>query len=75
MSRSKEQSLSTTGLAGRPFVHPVFDVMLIGGGLSLVVVVFVFLNPNTVHFVSDASLPYFVLLSNSAYFTASIVRL
>lgn len=60
---------------GRCFVHPVFDYLLIGGGLSLAVI------PITRAFMGDrammsyAMLPWFILLSNSAHFAASTVRL
>ena len=49
--------------------------MLIGGGLSLVVVIVVLLNPHGALFISAATIPYIILLSNSAHFAASTVRL
>ena len=71
--------LATQNLAGRvkgrAFVHPLFDYLLIGGGLSLVVTAIVVSNPIGVGLVTLQSLPFFVLISNSAHFAASTVRL
>ena len=60
---------------GRSFVHPAFDYLLIGGGLSLAVTAFVVLHPQPAELVTLATLPYFVLISNAAHFAASTVRL
>lgn len=62
---------------GRCFVHPVFDYLLIGGGLSLVVtvVVWLFADPARPMIVDASMLPLFVLLSNSVHFASSTVRL
>ncbi len=65
----------TTVLLGRCFVHPVFDYLFIGGGLSLIVTAIMLLNPARAEIVDQAALPYFLLLSNSAHFAASTVRL
>ena len=62
-------------LLGRNFVNPFFDYLLIGGGLSLFVVGFILFNPLGSEFISTETLPYFFLLSNSAHFAASTVRL
>ena len=75
MSQQTESRGISTELGCRHFVHPIFDYMLIGGGLSLVVVLIVMFNPYGALFVSAAALPYFVLLSNSTHFAASTVRL
>ena len=56
-------------------MHPLFDYMLIGGGLSIVVFVIVLSNPHGAFFIGMEQLPYFILLSNSAHFAASTVRL
>jgi hypothetical protein len=62
--------------SGRPFVHPVFDYLLIGGGLSLLVLADLkrgsasVLTPWLKH-----NLWTLVLFSNSAHFAASTVRL
>lgn len=68
------RSLSAA-LIGRSFVHPLFDYLLIGGGLSLILTVCVLLDPSRGDIVDRAALPYFVLLSNSAHFASSTVRL
>lgn len=60
---------------GRAFVHPVFDALLIGGGLSLIVSAIVLADPSRGQIVDRAALPYFLLLSNSAHFASSTVRL
>ena len=60
-------------LKGRSFGHPLFDYMLIGGGLSLVVTLVILARGSEI--VSVAMLPYLFLLSNAAHFAASTVRL
>lgn len=67
------RSLSTA-LVGRSFVHPLFDYLFIGGGLSLLLTAIV-LIPGRENIVDQVALPYFMLLSNSAHFAASTVRL
>ena len=58
---------------GRPFVHPMFDLLVIGGGLSLLFVV-------ALRVAAPLALPAgalwtTILLVNSAHFAASTVRL
>jgi len=62
-------------LVGRTFVHPVFDYLLIGGGLSLLVIPLVYAYAGDSSLVSFELLPWFILFSNSAHFAASTVRL
>src|ERR1019366_2125496 len=62
-------------LTGRSFVHPLFDYLLIGGGLSLIVTAVVLTNPGRGAIVSSAALLYFILFSSSAHFASSTVRL
>jgi hypothetical protein len=62
-------------LLGRSFVHPLVDYLVIGGGLSLAVTVLVVLYPRRSSIIEWGELPYFILLSNSAHFAASTVRL
>lgn len=62
-------------LIGRSFVHPLFDYLFIGGGLSLIVTAVVLANPRLGTIVDQSALPYFLLFSNSAHFAASTVRL
>jgi hypothetical protein len=63
--------------SGRVFVHPVFDYLVIGGGLSLLVTAAVFWlgsgleSPGT----TAMLLAVLILVSNSAHFAASTVRL
>jgi hypothetical protein len=57
---------------GRPFVSPVFDALVIGGGLSLVVGAIVWLSGLRL---SQAHVPAILLLGNFAHFAASTVRL
>ena len=75
MSQAPGQQPLSAAFVGRTFVHPIFDYMLIGGGLSLVVVVIVLTNPLGAQFVSAGAFPFFVLLSNATHFAASTVRL
>ena len=58
---------------GRCFVHPAFDYLLIGGGLSLLVTLFVFAAG--LQFVNESRLVWILLLVNSAHFASSTVRL
>ena len=53
------------GLAGRSFVHPLFDYLLIGGGLSLIVTAIVLFLPGRGVLIAPAALPFFILFSNS----------
>lgn len=78
------RSLSSA-LIGRSFVHPTFDYMLIGGGLSLAVTAIVYMYPaaQSIGYMSFdlesitgfAALPFIILISNSAHFASSTVRL
>lgn len=76
MSRSAKRQPpgKTQQLKGRAFVHPVFDYLLIGGGLSLIVSAIVYTRPDR-PLVAITTLPLFILLSNSAHFASSTVRL
>ncbi len=61
---------------GRSFIHPLFDYMLIGGGLSLLFVGGLALNGRALHLqLLSVTPPLLILLSNSAHFAASTVRL
>jgi len=64
-------------LTGRAFVHPAFDLLVIGGGLSLVVTLVVVLAPGDARseYANWSFLLYVILLSNSTHFAASTVRL
>ncbi len=75
MSQQVSQPARLERLIGRPFVHPLFDYLLIGGGLSLLVTIIVVMHPRGGNFLDATTLPYFILLSNSAHFAASTVRL
>lgn len=61
-------------LIGRTFVSPLFDYLLIGGGISLIVTFWV--KWSGTHLIIDEwFFVYFMLLFNSAHFAASTVRL
>ncbi len=60
--------------SGRSFVSPVFDTMLIGGGLSLVVVGILLFVPGG-ESLANIELTYLLLIGNSAHFASSTVRL
>ncbi len=62
-------------LLGRTFLHPVIDYLLIGGGLSLIVIPLLYGFSGGQSLISFGLLPWFILLSNSAHFAASTVRL
>ncbi len=62
-------------LLGRTFLHPLFDYLVIGGGLSLVAVAIVLSLPAEERGVMPQQLVYAILISNSAHFASSTVRL
>lgn len=62
-------------LIGRMFVNPVFDYLLIGGALSLIVIPLVRWTTGGSAIFDFRMLPWFILCSNSAHFPASTVRL
>ena len=66
----------TSSLVGNPFVHPLFDYLLIGGGLSLIVTVVVVWQP-WLYEIERVGRPvaYAILFTNSAHFAASTIRL
>ncbi len=62
---------------GRSFVHPVFDYLFIGGGLSLLTVVTLWQwsgRQSLGELIGDRIFPL-ILLCNSAHFAASTIRL
>ena len=64
-----------TALIGRTFLHPLFDYLLIGGGLSFVCTALVYQRQDPLIGWNPKALPLLILLSNSAHFAASTVRL
>lgn len=66
---------------GRTFVHPVFDYLIVGGGLSLPVVLAVLVQgisvggPGSLLGASAGLLAALVIVSNNAHFAASSLRL
>jgi hypothetical protein len=62
-------------LTGRMFVHPVFDYLLIGGGLSLLVSAIVLWRGGALIAFSNEFMAYILVLSNTAHFASSTVRL
>ncbi len=62
---------------GRPFIHPAFDLLVIGSVASLVMTPLLLADggANPLARRLDAALPLLVLLCNSAHFAASTVRL
>jgi hypothetical protein len=82
---SREAATTRGPLAGRAFVHPAFDYLVIGGGLSLVVIGVLFAPPRLAtigglrqgleSMLDSAALPWVVLLCSVTHFSASTVRL
>ena len=64
------------GRLGRTFLHPAFDYLVIGGGLSLLFTAFLSASgaPRGLS-LAAASLPAFLFFSTLAHFAASTVRL
>ena len=54
-----------SALLGRSFVHPLFDYLLIGGGLSLAVTGVVLAFPERGALLDQSAFPFLALLSNS----------
>jgi len=74
MAESSSPSPTCNRIIGRTFVHPLFDYMLIGGGISLMVTIWV-VAAGTPEIINRSFIPFFLLFSNSAHFAASTVRL
>jgi hypothetical protein len=76
LSPVREQPESPMFRIGRSFLHPAFDLLVIGGGLSLIVTVGLMwkLGPSIAG-VLTPSLAVLVLVANQAHFAASTVRL
>jgi len=60
---------------GRTFVGPVFDSLVIGGGITLPAAAWLWLDGRGAAQLLGLSLPVLVLLVNQAHFAASTVRL
>jgi hypothetical protein len=60
---------------GRAFVNPLFDYLIIGGGLSLLVTAMLWTRAKGDLIVSPGTMAYLLLLATSAHFAASTVRL
>ena len=60
---------------GRTYLHPAFDYLLIGGGLSLLVTAIIASRAAAQPALVSLSLPLLLLLSNLSHFAASTVRL
>lgn len=60
---------------GRSFVHPLFDLFVIGGLLTVPVALYATRFAGSAAAVLDLSLPVIMLLCNNAHFAASTVRL
>ena len=78
MSAALPAPLRPLGLRlGRSFVHPLFDLLVIGGGLSLALTPLLMWGPAaaTPDFRSGLFFPALLLVVNSAHFAASTVRL
>jgi len=68
MAKAKSnRNLKGSPLLGRCFVHPLFDYLLIGGGLSLLVIPIVRASLGERAMMSYSMLPWFILFSNSAH--------
>jgi len=75
MSQAAISNSGVNRLVGRSFVNPVFDYMIIGGGLSIVATVVLLGWPSTQNEISRNAFATVLLLSNMAHFAASTVRL
>jgi hypothetical protein len=62
-------------LVGQTFVHPIFDYAVVGGVLSLALVPVIVSYPETTASLTSSYLPALLLLTSSAHFAASTLRL
>jgi len=60
---------------GRSFVHPAFDLLVVGGLLTVPIALYVSLAAGSAAAFIGLSLPVLLLLCNHAHFAASTVRL
>ncbi|MCH2173092.1 hypothetical protein MK489_20120 [Myxococcota bacterium] len=80
MNRDSTSSSLSTRLLGQSFVHPIFDYLIIGGGLSLLVMLWIH-HAGRLHlsisFGDDtiSLMAMLILLTNSTHFASSTVRL
>ena len=70
-----QHSRRSSRWTGRCFLHPAFDYLVIGGGLSLIVIPAIYLVRQRNELFGIDAIPWFILASNSAHFAASSVRL
>jgi hypothetical protein len=80
VARAIRPASRPTLVIGRTFVHPAFDYLLIGGGLSLLFAAGVALHGHGASappagLVLTAALPTLIFACNAAHFAASTVRL
>jgi hypothetical protein len=75
MSDSSPAGTLWRSLRGRTFLHPLLDYTLIGGGLSLLLTLVIVARSGSSDLLGPVAMPYLILLSNSAHFAASTVRL
>jgi hypothetical protein len=71
--RNTTPATPTAALIGRCFVNPVFDYLIVGGGLSLMATAAILLSPGG--WLGPGGLAFLILFSNGAHFGASTVRL
>jgi hypothetical protein len=74
MTDSSPAGTTWRSLRGRTFLHPFLDYTLIGGGLSLLLTL-VIVSRGAPDLLAPATMAYVILVSNSAHFAASTVRL
>lgn len=68
-------SFAVSRLWGRSFVNPLFDYLLIGGGLSLACVALLLVEGGRLSWIRPGLLPVIILASTASHFAASTVRL
>jgi hypothetical protein len=75
MSRDTASSTQSITLVGRPFFHGWTELLLVGGGLSLVATLLLWTRRGEPFAYTGMALATVLLASNSAHFAASTVRL
>lgn len=75
MSRDAAPRTLTTALVGRPFFNAGIELLLVGGGLSLIATLLLWTRRGEPFAYTGVTLATVLLASNSAHFASSTVRL
>src|SRR4029077_17586383 len=74
MSPPKSAAEPGFSIWGRPFWNPFWDLVIIGGGLSILTTALIAVSPRSLRATLDGYLLWPALLLNATHFSASYVR-